>query len=71
MKKSIIRKKSKTMTIRQIIKNYGWKMKCDTKPDRFMSVDVGFIDEKGKEDETQMDINSYDEQELSELFADF
>lgn len=59
------------MTIRQIIKKYGWQMKCDVKPGRFMSVGIGFMNEKGKEDETQMDINAYDEQELSELFADF
>lgn len=36
-----------------------------------MCVDVGFIDDEGREDETQMDINAYDEQELSSLFADF
>lgn len=36
-----------------------------------MCVDVGFIDDKGREDETQMDINAYDELELSRLFAVF
>lgn len=59
------------MTIRQFIKKQGWQMKCDAKAGRFMSVDIGFMHVNGQEDETQMDINAYDEQELSELFADF
>lgn len=46
-------------------------MECDSKPGRAMSVDIGFADKEGREDETQIDINAYDEQELSELFADF
>lgn len=36
-----------------------------------MSVDIGFVNDDGREDETQMDINAYDEQELSKLFTSF
>lgn len=59
------------MTIKQFIMKHGWQMECDSKPGRAMSVDIGFLDHRKMEDETQMDINAYDEQELSELFADF
>ncbi|MDY2752331.1 MAG: hypothetical protein SOV22_01865 [Blautia obeum] len=59
------------MTIKQFIKKHGWQIECDSKPGRAMSVDIGFLDHRKMEDETQMDINAYDEQELTELFADF
>ena len=59
------------MNIKQFIRKHGWQMECNSKPGRVMCVDVGFIDDEGREDETQMDINAYDEQELSRLFADF
>lgn len=59
------------MTIKQYIQKYGWQMERDSKACRAMSVDVSFLDIEGREDETQLEISSYDEQELSDLFADF
>lgn len=59
------------MNIKQFIRKHGWQIECNSKPGRVMCVDVGFIDDEGREDETQMDINAYDEQELSRLFVDF
>ena len=59
------------MTINQYIQKYGWQMECDSKACRAMSVDIGFLNGEGREDETQLDISAYDEQELSDLFADF
>lgn len=59
------------MTIKQFLKQHGWQMECDAKIGRAMSVAIGFLDANGKEDETQMDIHAYDEQELSRLFMDF
>lgn len=46
-------------------------MECTSKLDRTMSVDIDFVNEEGMMEETQMDINAYDEQELSKLFAAF
>ena len=59
------------MNIKQFIRKHGWQMECNSKPSRVMWMDVGFIDDERREDETQMDINAYDEQELSRLFVDF
>ena len=36
-----------------------------------MSVTIGFINEKGRDDETQLDILPYDERDLSSLFSEF
>ena len=65
------------MTVKQYFKNGGvWNFECDLiSPYRVMAVDVDFEypDEEGeiKEDETQFDINAYDENELNDLFKDF
>lgn len=59
------------MNIKQFIKKHGWQMENTSKQGRAMSVDIGFVNDEGREDETQMDINAYDEQELSKLFTAF
>ena len=59
------------MTIKQCIKKKGWQIDCDSKLGRYMSVDIGFVNSDGKDDETQFDIKAYDVDELDNLFADF
>lgn len=61
------------MTIKQYFANGGkWEVECDTsKPYRAMSVNIGFLHAKGKEDEVQFDIQAYDVDELSRLFNEF
>ena len=69
------------MTIRQYIRKYGWEIDCIPKACRAMNVDVGFINDENREDETELDIMAYDEAELdimaydeaelSNLFRDF
>ena len=65
------------MTIKQFFKNDGdWNVECNLiSPYRVMTVDIDFEypDEKGEIvlDETQFDINAYDENELNELFKEF
>lgn len=44
------------MTIRQSIKEKGWIMEV-AKLKRFQSVDVAFVNNEGKEDETEFDIS--------------
>lgn len=46
-------------------------MENTSKPGRAMSVNIGFVNDEGRENETQMDINAFDEQELSKLFTAF
>ena len=36
-----------------------------------MSVTIGFINDKGQDDETQLDNPPYDERDLSSLFSEF
>ena len=59
------------MTIKQYIKKYGWGLGCDSKPCRAMNVDIDFINNEGKLDETQFSINAYNVNELDELFTEF
>ncbi|MGN0485531.1 MAG: hypothetical protein ACI4HI_18485 [Lachnospiraceae bacterium] len=59
------------MTIKQYIKKNGWAFDCEVHPCRAMSVDIGFINGDGLNDETQFDIKAYDADELSDLFHDF
>lgn len=59
------------MTIKQYIKKYGWEIECNPQRCRVMSVDIGFINDEKREDETEFDIMAYDEGELSDLFKDF
>lgn len=59
------------MTVREYLKKNGWNADCDVTGCRRMSVDIGFINPDGKEDETQFDIAAYDVIELATLFADF
>lgn len=59
------------MTIKQYIKKYGWKIACSPKMCRVMSVNIGFINDENREDQTRLDIMAYDEGELSNLFKDF
>jgi len=63
--------KGEHMTVKQWIKKHGWQRDCDARRCRYMSVDVGFVNSEGREDETQLDIGAYDMEELSSLFADF
>lgn len=44
------------MTIKQCIKENGWIMRV-TELKRFQSVDIAFINNEGKEDETEFDIS--------------
>ena len=56
----------------EYIKKNGWQVEC--KPELLcgaMSVTIGFINEKGRDDETQLDILPYDERDLSSLFSEF
>lgn len=58
------------MTIKQCIKN-GWKIEKNSgSPYRSMDVNIGFEND-GIEDETQFLINSYDVNELTQLYSDF
>ena len=60
------------MTTIQYIKKNGWQVECE--PELLcgaMSVTIGFISEKGRDDETQLDILPYDEGNLSSLFSEF
>lgn len=34
------------MNIKQFIRKHGWQMECNSKPGRFMCVNVGFIDDE-------------------------
>lgn len=59
------------MTIKQFINKYGWQRECDLKPGRIMCVEIYFINSEGREDQTQMDIHAYDDDELEVLFEHF
>lgn len=59
------------MTIKEFIKKKGWNIECETKPCRWMSVDVSFVNSEGIEDETNFDIKAYKTNELEELFKNF
>lgn len=59
------------MTIKQYIKENGWEYDCESKPCRAMSVQVGFFNDEGKEDETEFDIAAYKVNELANLFDKF
>lgn len=59
------------ITIKECIKKNGWQYECETKPCRYMNVDVSFVNSDGRDDETQFSIKAYDADELSRLFADF
>lgn len=65
------REKVGEMNVEQFIREYGWRMECASRQGKVMSVNIGFINNAGRKDETQMDINAYDEQELSMLFGEF
>lgn len=62
------------MTIKQCIKEKGWIMEV-AKIKRFQSVDVAFINNEGKEDETEFDISGActdaGEKELTSLYNVF
>lgn len=59
------------MTIKQCIKEKGWQMESDTEPPyRSMDVSIGFQTD-GFADETQFHINTYDVNELTELYSEF
>ena len=56
----------------EYIKKNGWQVEC--KPELLcgaMSVTIGFINEKGRDDETQLDILPYDERDLAACFLSF
>ena len=59
------------MTIKEYIKKNGWQVECETKPCRYMNVDVNFLNNEKAEDETQFSIRAYDADELDQLFNDF
>lgn len=59
------------MTIKEYIKKNGWQVECETKPCRYMNVDVSFLNNEKVEDETQFSIRAYDSDELNQLFANF
>lgn len=59
------------MTIKECITKYGWQTECNTGSCRAMSVDVDFLNNLKLLNEVQLDINAYDADELSDLFADF
>lgn len=59
------------MTVKQYICKHGWQIDCIPKTCRAMSVDIGFIDDENREDETEFGIKAYDVEELSSLFKDF
>lgn len=59
------------MTIKQCIRKNGINYEVD-EIRRYLAVDVDFIGEDGREDETQFDVSiSNMEAELDELFKDF
>ena len=59
------------MTIKEYIIKNGWQYECETKPCRYMNVDVNFLNNEKSEDETQFSIRAYDVEELDQLFNDF
>ncbi len=62
------------MTIKQCIKEKGWIMEV-AEIKRFQSVDIAFINNEGKEDETEFDISGAcsdaGTEELAGLYDDF
>ena len=70
MPKRLQREKIKSYDYKTIYKEIWMADGMYFKTGQAMCVDVGFADNEGREDETQMDINAFDEQELSRLFAD-
>lgn len=58
------------MTVKRIIKEKGWCTECDNPSTcRWMSVQISFQNpETANYDETEFDIKTYNEDELSELF---
>ena len=59
------------ITIKECIKKNGWQYECETKPCRYMNVDISFLNNEKAEDETQFSIRAYDVEELNQLFNDF
>lgn len=60
------------MTIKQYVRKKGYTVETTIdKPFRVMTVDVGFINADGEDDETEFDVYSFNTQELSELFHVF
>lgn len=63
------------MTIKQITEKVGWinESRTDTTPNdwRYMNVKVCFVNNEGKDDETEFSIRVYDANELNNLFDDF
>ena len=59
------------MTIRQCLKRNGWQQECKLEKCRVMNVDICFINDEQRFDETQFSINAYDVDELDNLFTDF
>lgn len=60
------------MTVRQYIKENGWNW--DVKEAgtwRVCTVDIGFINSDGDQDETEFDISGLNVNELAQLFTDF
>ena len=60
------------MTIKNIVKEKGWIMECESKSCRYMSVQVSFMNpEYLSYDETEFDIAAYNDTELQDLFKTF
>lgn len=59
------------MTVKEFIRKQGWVVECETKPCRWMEVNISFENPQKKEDETSFDIHAYNVDELTNLFMDF
>ena len=58
------------MTVRKYLEENGWDMKVHPHH-HYMSVRIQFINDDGKDDETEFDIFAYSVDELEELYETF
>lgn len=63
------------MTILKYVKEKGWQTEIDGPLKRYQTVDIGFVNSDGNDDETQFSVNgagtTQGVKELTELFAQF
>lgn len=59
------------MVLSEFIKTHGWQQISGLRSGRVMSVEVDFINDKHQEDQTELDVGIYNEEELEELFEYF
>ena len=59
------------MILSEFIKTHGWQQTAGLKNGRVMSVQITFLNDKHQEDQTELDVGIYNDDELEELFDSF